>query len=168
MRVSACNDVGFGDAVTPKATNVAFPTVLDFPVPKLKAYPKETVAAEKFEAMVKLGMINSRMKDFWDLRLMLSEFEFDGAIVQAAIQAIFARRQTALPTQAPPALTDEFSNDKSKQTQWRAFLRKNRLEGMTELREVIELLQTFFLPIIAASQQKQARTAQWKAARWNE
>lgn len=167
-RLSLQVDVGFGDAVTPKATSIAFPTVLEFPAPKLKAYPKETVVAEKFEAMVKLGMLNSRMKDFWDLRLMLSEFEFDGAIVQEAIQATFARRQTAFPTQAPLALTDEFCNDKGKQTQWSAFLRKNRLEGMTELREVIELLQMFFLPIIAASQQNQTLSAQWKAARWNE
>lgn len=165
-RISLQVDVGFGDAVTPKATNVAFPTVLDFPAPKLKAYPKETVVAEKFEAMVKLGMLNSRMKDFWDLRLLLSEFEFDGATVQEAIQVTFARRQTALPKQAPLALTDEFINDKGKQTQWRAFLRKNRLEGTTELREVIELLRRFFLPIIEASQQNQTLATEWKFLQW--
>jgi hypothetical protein len=102
------------------------------------------------------------MKDFWELRLMVSEFEFDGATMQEAIHATFARRQTAFPTQVSLALTDEFSNDQGKQTQWRAFLRKNRLEGTTELREVIELLQTFFLPIIAASQQNQVLTAQWR------
>jgi hypothetical protein len=116
--------------------------------------------------MVKLGMLNSRMKDFWDLRVLLSEVEFDGAIVQEALQATFACRQTPFPTQAPLALTDEFSNDKSKQMQWCAFLRKNRLDDTTELREVIELLQAFFLPLIAGSQQDTASSIQWKPIRW--
>lgn len=165
-RISLQVDVGFGDAVTPKAVNVAFPTVLDFPAPQLKAYPKETVVAEKFEAMVKLGISNSRMKDFWDLRLLLSEFEFDGAIVQEAIQATFARRQTAFPTQVPVALTDEFINDKGKQTQWRAFLRKNRLDDATELREVIDLLRAFFFPLSEAIQIKQPYTARWESGSW--
>ena len=167
-RISLQVDVGFGDAVTPKATSVAFPTVLDFPAPKLKAYPKETVVAEKFEAMVKLGMLNSRMKDFWDLRLMVSEFEFDGAIVQAAIQATFARRQTAFPTQAPLALTDEFSNDKGKQTQWSAFLRKNRLDNSKGLSEVIDLLRAFFLPIIESTQEGREFAAQWLSGKWED
>jgi Nucleotidyl transferase AbiEii toxin, Type IV TA system len=94
--------------------------------PKLKAYPKETVVAEKFEAMVKLGMLNSRMKDFWDLHLMVSEFEFDGAILQKAIQSTFDRRRTIFTANVPLALTDEFRNDKGKQIQWNAFLRRSR------------------------------------------
>lgn len=94
-------DVGFGDAVTPEAETIEFPTVLDFPKPRLKAYPKETVVAEKFEAMVKLGMLNSRMKDFWDLRLMISAFEFDGTILQQAIETTFERRQTVFPENLP-------------------------------------------------------------------
>lgn len=137
-------------------------SVLDFPAPKLEAYPKETVVAEKFEAMVKLGIANSRMKDFWDLQLMVSEFEFDGAILQEAIQATFARRQTVFPTQAPLALTDEFGYNQGKQTQWNAFLRKNRLEGSITLNEVIELLRAFFLPQIEAGQQEKIFAALWK------
>lgn len=165
-RISLQVDVGFGDAVTPKPANIAFPTVLDFPAPKLKAYPKETVVAEKFEAMVKLGIANSRMKDFWDLHLMVSEFEFDGAILQEAIQATFARRQTAFPIKLPLALTDEFSNDKGKQTQWSAFLRKNRLEDSIALNEVIDLLRAFFLPLIEAGQ-KEKVIVQWKPVKWD-
>lgn len=96
-RIPVQVDVGFGDAVTPKAKKETLPTILDLPAPKLKIYPKETVIAEKFEAMVKLGISNSRMKDFWDVRYLIKEFEFDGALLQKAIRATFASRQTPLP-----------------------------------------------------------------------
>lgn len=160
-------DVGFGDAVTPKAETVAFPTVLDFPAPELRAYPKETVVAEKFEAMVKLGITNSRMKDFWDLRFMISEFEFDGEILQAAIRATFERRQTAFPIDLPLALTDEFVEDAQKQMQWKAFLRKNKLEDFTEFRETIQLLAHFFLPIIESLRKDETFKATWVSMDWN-
>lgn len=84
-RISLQIDVGFGAAVTPPAETVNFPTVLNFPAPRLLVYPKETVVAEKFEAMVKLGMLNSRMKDLWDLQILICEFDFDGATLQKAI-----------------------------------------------------------------------------------
>jgi Nucleotidyl transferase AbiEii toxin, Type IV TA system len=141
-------DIGFGDAVTPNAQNVVFPTVLDFPAPHLRVYPKETVVAEKFEAMVKLGITNSRMKDFWDLQYMIREFEFDGELLQKAIHATFKRRKTAFPEKLPLALTAEFATDKGKLTQWNAFLRKNKLDSSLEFEQVIESLRIFFEPII--------------------
>lgn len=165
-RINLQVDVGFGDAVTPRAETIEFPTVLDFPAPELKAYPKETVVAEKFEAMVKLGMLNSRMKDFWDLRLMTSEFEFDGAILQEAIRATFERRQTELPENLPTALTEEFSSDKAKQTQWSGFLTRNKLDGSRDLASVIDSLRNFFQSVIEASAKKKKFDARWRNGNW--
>jgi predicted nucleotidyltransferase component of viral defense system len=141
-------DIGFGDAVTPQPQEETIPVILDFPAPKLKVYPKYTVVAEKFEAMVKLGIANSRLKDFWDLRLLVNRFEFDGTLLQQAITATFARRSTELPKTIPTALTDDFANDTTKQTQWKAFLKKNKLEATMDFVEVVTLLRLFLMPII--------------------
>lgn len=101
-------DVGFGDRVVPKPEEIDFPVLLDFPVPHLKSYPRETVVAEKFEAMVKLGMLNSRMKDFYDLWILSQGFSFEGAILSKAIKTTFETRGTPVPTDLPLALTPEF------------------------------------------------------------
>src|SRR6185437_12383451 len=84
-RVQVQIDIGFGDAVTPAAAEVAFPTVLDFPAPVLKAYPKETVVAEKLQAMVALGIVNSRMKDFYDVWFLAGRFNFEGPLLCEAV-----------------------------------------------------------------------------------
>ena len=99
-------DVGFGDAITPEASLIEFPPLLDFPAPRLRAYPRETVVAEKLEAMVQLGMANSRMKDFYDVAVLAREFDFDGDLLARAIRATFERRGTVLPTTTPVALTE--------------------------------------------------------------
>jgi Nucleotidyl transferase AbiEii toxin, Type IV TA system len=111
-------DVGFGDAVTPGPQEITFPTLLDFPAPVIQAYPRETVVAEKFQAMVMLGIANSRMKDFYDLWMLAGQFEFQGPILCDAIHATFDRRKTTLPVGPPLALTSEFAEDSGKQTQW--------------------------------------------------
>ena len=147
-RINLQIDIGFGDAVSPAAETVEYPTVLDFPKPKLRAYPKETVVAEKFEAMVKLGLTNSRMKDFWDLDVLIREFEFDDETIETSIAATFERRRTAFPKDLPVALTADFYLDKTKQIQWKAFIRKNKLEDAKELEEIINSLKKFFAPII--------------------
>ena len=118
-------DVGFGDAVTPNAELVAFPPLLDFPAPRVRAYPKETVIAEKVEAMVQLGMANSRMKDFFDVMVLAGMYPFDGALLVRAFRATFERRGTPLPESRPVAWTPAFVVDPTKQTQWTAFLRKS-------------------------------------------
>jgi predicted nucleotidyltransferase component of viral defense system len=97
-------DVGFGDAITPEASVVEFPPLLDFPAPRLRAYPRETVVAEKLEAMVQLGMANSRMKDFYDVAVLARDFDFDGALLARAMRATFERRKTPLPTSRSPTL----------------------------------------------------------------
>ena len=143
-------DIGFGDIVTPAAVEVAYPTLLDFPAPHLWAYPQESVVAEKFEAMVKLGIANSRMKDFYDLYVLSREFEFDGASLSAAIAATFERRQTMLPSSAPLALTSEFCDTPAKQVQWTAFLKKSGLSSVDSLRDVTTHLQNFLVPVVVA------------------
>jgi len=93
VRIPLQIDVGFGDAVVPAPEELEFPTLLKFPAPKLKAYSKESVAAEKFEAIVKLGMANSRMKDFYDLWMLAQRFQFESGTLAAVIQATFATRE---------------------------------------------------------------------------
>ncbi len=126
-------DVGFGDAIVPSPEELEFPTLLKFPAPRLNAYPKESVVAEKFEAMVKLGMANSRMKDFYDIWVLAQRFEFESAALAAAIQATFETRRTPLPSSLPLAFSAEFHQSPNKQTQWKAFLRKRDLNAHSSL-----------------------------------
>lgn len=163
-RISLQIDVGFGDVITPAATEVEYPTLLPFPAPKLRAYPKESVVAEKFEAMVKLGMANSRMKDFYDLWVLARQFEFRGAPLAAAFRATFARRGTGLPSSKPVALTTEFSASSGKQTQWQAFLRKSGLESDASLGDVVRVLDEFLMPVVEASKDKDKEQIPY---RWN-
>lgn len=131
-------DVGFGDAVTPEPKTTTYPTMLGFPAPLLRAYPRETVVAEKFQAMVVLGIANSRMKDFYDVWILARQFEFNGTLLGAAVRATFERRQTSIPTVTPLALTPDFASDHSKVTQWNAFLKKGKfLETPPSFAEVM-------------------------------
>jgi predicted nucleotidyltransferase component of viral defense system len=140
-------DIGFGDSVYPGPNEMVYPTMLDLPAPTLMVYPRETVVAEKYQAMVMLGIANSRMKDFYDLWTLAQQFEFSGPVLSSTIRATFARRKTTIPEQTPLALTSEFTGDRQKLTQWRAFLRKGKLviEG-TELSTIAENLRTFLMP----------------------
>lgn len=130
-------DIGFGDAVTPGPEDVSYPVLLDdLPAPSLKAYPKYTVVAEKAHAICLLGMANTRMKDYFDLDVLLSEGVLDQAQLKGAVAATFARRKLDVPSDWPAGLTDTFAGDAGKQTQWAAFLKKNRLQTMA-LPEVV-------------------------------
>jgi predicted nucleotidyltransferase component of viral defense system len=134
-------DIGFGDAVTPGAQPIQYPTLLaDVPAPALRAYPKATVVAEKLHAVSVLGMTNSRMKDFFDLWVLLHDATLDDVELRRAIEATFARRQTAMPSTQPIGLSDAFTADVIKQVQWRAFLKKNKLE-MLDLGEVVRYVR---------------------------
>ncbi|QDU59611.1 hypothetical protein Pan216_04420 [Planctomycetes bacterium Pan216] len=140
-------DIGFGDAINPGPNEVTYPTLLDLPAPTLKAYPRETVVAEKFQAMVMLGIANSRMKDFYDVWTLARQFEFSGSVLCSALRGTFQRRKTALPEQPPLALTTEFTEDRQKLTQWRAFVRKSKLDAEgTELTGIAESLRGFLMP----------------------
>lgn len=167
-RVPIQVDIGFGDAVTPKPVQTDFPTLLDFPAPRLAMYPRETVVAEKFEAMVRLGLANSRMKDFYDIWALSREFDFDGGVLSAAIQATFKRRTTALTPTMPLALTLEFTSDPLKQTQWKAFVRRSRLKLATEgLEQVVAEIKSFLeTPVVAASQGERLIAVWAKGGPW--
>ncbi|HKX28040.1 MAG TPA: nucleotidyl transferase AbiEii/AbiGii toxin family protein [Blastocatellia bacterium] len=117
------------------------------PVPRLRAYRRETVIAEKFNAMVQLELRNSRLKDFYDLWAPASTCDFEGETLSESIRATFERRRTPLPLETPVALTDEFATAKAKQTQWRVFVRHGKLQaGEVSLEEVIKLLHGFLMP----------------------
>lgn len=161
-------DVGFGDAVTPEPQTVDFPTLLnDFTSPKLRVCPVYTVIAEKYQAMVMLGLPNSRMKDFYDLAVIARRTELNGATLAGAIAATFARRSTALPTERPVALTKEFSEDAAKLRQWQAFLNKNRLVSGA-LADEIALLERLLWPPTELAVAGANSAATWKpeAAAW--
>ena len=121
-RIILSIDVGFGDALEPGAELIDYPVMLDFPAPRLLAYTRETVVAEKFQAMVALGRTNSRMKDFYDVWILSRSFTFDDERLARAIAATFARRVTKIPTELPDALSPAFAADEQKQRQWRAFV----------------------------------------------
>lgn len=169
-RIPVQIDVGSGDAVTPEAREETLPTILDLlPAPRIRIYPKETVVAEKFEAMVKLGIGNSRMKDFWDIAYLIKEFEFDGELLQRAIGATFTTRQTPLPHNLPLALTDEFAGSALVIPRWNAFIRRNRITTRTNFISLIGSLREFFAPVIEAETRNAVFTKQWrKEGKWKE
>jgi hypothetical protein len=154
-------DIGFGDAVTPAAETVAFPTLFqDFQAPVLRVYPVYTVIAEKYHAMVMLGQANSRMKDFYDLAVIGRRTELHGATLVSAISATFARRRTDLPTERPLALTRQFSEDPAKVRQWQAFLSKNRITAST-LADTVALLDHLLWPATVVAATHSGASAIW-------
>lgn len=155
-------DIGFGDAVTPKAQRREIATILPLPKPELRIYPKETVVAEKFEAMVKLGLANSRMKDFWDLQYLIEEFEFEGEILQQALRRTFENRSTNFPKEIPMALTEKFVSDRDAAKNWQAFIKRNSIKRASDFSETIKNLANFFEPLIAAQNRKIIFAKFWK------
>jgi len=151
-RIPVQIDIGFGDVVTPDAEEITYPTLLDSPAPRILVYPPETVVSEKLQAMVALGILNSRMKDFYDLKIISKQLTFDGPKLVDAIKATFNRRRTKIPEAAPMALTDEFSMDRDKATQWKAFLTRSSLENTAvDLPQTIEALRLFLIPPLQAA-----------------
>lgn len=156
-------DIGYGDAVTPGAEDVACPVLLDdMPSPALRAYPRYTVVAEKTEALISLAMANTRMKDYFDLWILSRHSDFEGEVMQRALVATLERRKTPADPQ-PLGLTDDFAQDATKLAQWRGFIKKNKLEA-PELPAVIDELRAFLLPVLAERVINQRWTAggQWK------
>ena len=122
-------DVGFGDAVTPGPVDSVYPVLLDdLPAPRLRAYPTYTVIAEKLHAIALLGMTNSRVKDYFDLSVLLEREILDADLLAQAIKATFERRGMTVPAELPVGLTDEFAHDASRQVLWQSFVKKNELD----------------------------------------
>ncbi len=163
-RISMQVDVGFRDAVYPKPKAIDYPVILDFPKPQLKGYTIETVVAEKFEAMVKLGFLNSRMKDFYDLWLMTRQFEFEGESLSKALQATFTHRKTLLPIKPPYFAAEIYDKKSDRQTLWSAFLTKNRVKNTPGvLSQTAEWIEVFLESPLKALTGKTSFKHKWKA-----
>ncbi len=143
-------DVGLGDATVPPPTAVEVTSLLALPAPRLRAYAPETVVAEKLEALVQLGIANSRMKDFYDLDLLRRTFAFDDTLVEA-VSATFTRRGTPIPSELPIGLSGDFAQDAVKLTQWSAFLRRAGGETDLGLAEVVAALRGWLWPVLIAA-----------------
>ncbi len=155
-------DIGFGDAVYPEPELAAFPVLLPMEAPLIRAYPRESVVAEKFHAMVVLDIRNSRMKDFYDVWLMANTWTFEMASLRSAILASFERRGSPIPETIPFALTEAFLNDAQKKLQWNAFVsRLNPGDKAPSLEEVGALLRSFLLPCISGKSATQTKTRLW-------
>lgn len=143
-RINLTIDVGFGDALEPGAEMIDYPVMLDLPAPRLRAYARETVIAEKFQAMVALGRANSRMKDFYDIWILSRSFRFDDDRLARAIAATFARRETDIPTELPDGLSSTFAADEQKQREWRVFVEDVALDPGA-LADVLNELAAFLM-----------------------
>ena len=142
-------DVGSGDVMRPSAELIEFPTLLDLPAPRVLAYPKEVVVAEKTQAMVEFGLLNSQLKDYFDLCYLARTQTFDGKTLQEAMSATFNRRDTPFPRDRIEALGSEFIADPTKQAQWAAFQRRGSLDR-EELSVVGGTVREFVEPVVLA------------------
>ena len=165
-RINIQIDIGFGDAITPQPQSIEYPTLLDLPAPHIQVYPRETVVAEKLQAMVALGMLNSRMKDFYDLWVITKQFSFDGKTLTKAVKATFDRRATIIPNDTPTALSDAFATDTEKNVQWKAFLNRSGLAEDTDIdfQQILEQLRQFLLPPLWAAANNESFNKSWTNA----
>lgn len=152
-------DVGFGDSVYPGIVNLDYPTLLEFPAPELRGYPRESVIAEKVEAMVKLGRLNSRLKDFYDVQLLARQFDFDGESLYFAIEKTFMNRGT------PPVIFEnmaaEILKNPNLELQWSGFLKMTGITAQDSFAQVLEMMETFLKPVLESLVNGQTFTKKW-------
>lgn len=162
-RVTLQIDIGFGDVIVPNPTTVSYPAILDFPAPELKGYTMESTIAEKFQAMVKLGVLNSRMKDFYDIWMLSRTFDFKGEVLAEAVEKTFMNRNTLISLNA--AIFDpSFGKDGDKNVQWQSFIRKTKLINAPEsFEEVIAVVKLFLEPLAAAFSERHSFNRFWIA-----
>lgn len=169
VRIPLQVDVGAGDAVVPPPAVLDYPSLLDLPLARIRAYRPETAIAEKTEAMVSRGVANSRMKDFFDIYGLAGTRTFDGETMRAALAATFARRGTAIAAEPPLALTGEFSDDPQKRVQWTAFVRRTRRPELTNLSTVVGTLERFLWPALQAARRQGPWPLTWTSGGpWSE
>jgi hypothetical protein len=152
-------DFGFGDTVHPGTQTIEYPTILGFPAPVLRGYPTETVIAEKTEAMIKLGRINSRMKDFYDVWLLSQHFGFDAEVLSSAIRRTLEKRKTEV--MGFDALQAEILENHDIEKQWSAFLRKSQLEAPGSFADILMQIDSFLAPILSALKHGDQITLKW-------
>jgi len=161
-RVPMQIDIGFDDVIVPRAAKIEYPTLLEFPAPVLQAYPKETVIAEKLEALTALATLNSRMKDFFDLWALSRVYPFEGPVLVKAIKATFNHRSTAIES-LPEGLKDDFGEETTKSGQWTAFLRRARLTSAPSMFvETIRAVREFAHPPLSAAASGDPFEQNWK------
>jgi hypothetical protein len=153
-------DIGFGDVIVPHPFAIEYPTLLEFPPPVLMAYPKETVVAEKLEALTVLGLLNSRIKDYYDLALLARMYAFDGNLLAKAIRSTFQHRGTAIDV-APVGLSAAYSSDPARAVQWKAFVRRSRFHSESGLEEIVEQVRRFAAAPLSAIAKKDPFNLQW-------
>lgn len=161
-RVTMQIDVGFGDAVDPAPAELPFPTLLPLDAPVVRAYPPEAVIAEKFQAMIALGIANSRMKDFFDIWRFATTKRFDLVSLSQSIRKTFERRRTGMPEVPPVALTDEFLQDTAKKTQWTAFCNRLGLRDTPALDAIGPVLISFLMPAVEQARQRKPNALIWQ------
>lgn len=161
VRIPLQVDVGAGDAVVPMPEVVEYPGLLDLPRARLRAYRPETAIAEKTEAMVRLALANSRMKDFFDIHRLAETRSFDGDTMRLAVEATFSRRGTEIPNERPLGLTRDFANNPQKQVQWVAFVRRTRRPDLVDLSAVIATLGRFLWPVLQAATRREPWPRTW-------
>lgn len=154
-------DIGFSDVITPAPVPITYPAMLGHPAAELMAYNRETTIAEKLEAMLSMGQLNSRMKDFFDVWLLAKHFDFDGRVLAAAVSHTFSRRQTPIVSD-PVCFTADFANDPTKATQWSAFTRTLKLTAAPAFPDIIVFIQAFLEPVLAANAMKKEFSMLWK------
>ncbi len=152
--------------MVPAAEEAVLPSFLDLPSPQLRVYPVYSVIAEKFQAMVMLGLANSRMKDFFDIRVIASTMALDGDLLTQAIRATFERRKTAISHKPLPLFSGDFTQNEDKQMQWQAFLGKNSIEDASSFIEVMQDLQRFLEPVYQAIADERPYPYQWSQGKF--
>ena len=158
-------DVGFGDIVYPKTKVIDYPVILDFPKPHLKGYPAESVISEKFEAMIKLGLLNSRMKDFYEIWLMMHQFDFDGSNLAGALKRTFEHRKTDIPNGRPVFAEEIYNETSDRQTLWSMFLKKSDIKHAPDkLATTATEIENFLVEPLGALNKGLEFNKEWKAS----
>jgi hypothetical protein len=160
-------DIGFGDVIIPGHSKINYPVLLDFPPPELDGYTMESTVAEKFQAMVKLDLLNSRMKDFYDIWFLSRRFDFKGQMLAKAIEKTFEKRKTPI-TSEPTIFNPSFMKDENKQAQWLGFINKVKLsDAPTSFESVATDIKVFLKPVVASIIDRQTFQLSWAApGRW--
>jgi len=155
-------DIGFGDVITPGPAEIEYPTLLNFPAPVLQAYPRETVVAEKLEALTALGLLNSRIKDYYDLAVLSRMYPFEGERLAEAISATFRHRKTTIEAE-PIGLTRAYCDDSERTLQWRAFVRRSRFgEATGDLTHLVDEIRLFALPVLSVIASENPFKLRWE------
>lgn len=155
-------DIGYGDLIVPAAEEAEIPVFLDLPAPKLKIYPVYSVIAEKFQAMVMLGLANSRMKDFYDIGVVAHTTPLEGSLLSQAVKTTFDRRKTPISSESINVFTDSFKQDTGKNTQWKAFLKKNELQESTDFEHIIDEIQQLLEPVSRVIAEQTTFNMKWE------